>query len=270
MHHLAQACLRRSLHTEWFRQNGVRSTAKDLSEVHDPLASDHYPLSPLQHGMLFHYVQSGRHTGVDIEQLEIALPEDLDLRQPDPGVATGCGAASDSAHAISLGRRRRPAPGGPRDRRCARGCTRLVSPSGLRADRSHRRVPDDRSPARLRPEHRAAVARHGLPSRRAPYVPRVDLLPRPPRLLLRRGGARSPFRLSTSARRGDADRSRRVPRTGTTCSGWTRISGSARPTRRRSGADVWPASQRRPASTLSDCRPSVESHRPGTTRCGSV
>jgi natural product biosynthesis luciferase-like monooxygenase protein len=39
---------------------------------------EHYPLSPLQHGMLFHYVQSGRGTGVDIEQLEGRLFESLD------------------------------------------------------------------------------------------------------------------------------------------------------------------------------------------------
>jgi natural product biosynthesis luciferase-like monooxygenase protein len=39
---------------------------------------DHYPLSPLQHGMLFHYVQSGGETGVDIEQLEGRLHERVD------------------------------------------------------------------------------------------------------------------------------------------------------------------------------------------------
>src|SRR5262249_11237065 len=44
-----------------------------------PMISDRYPLSPLQQGMLFHYVQRGRSTGVDIEQLEIRLPEALDL-----------------------------------------------------------------------------------------------------------------------------------------------------------------------------------------------
>src|SRR6202011_3361381 len=38
---------------------------------------EHYPLSPLQHGMLFHYVQSGRETGVDIEQLEAHLHEPI-------------------------------------------------------------------------------------------------------------------------------------------------------------------------------------------------
>lgn len=38
-----------------------------------------YPLSPLQHGMLFHYVQRGRASGVDIEQLEAVLPEQLDV-----------------------------------------------------------------------------------------------------------------------------------------------------------------------------------------------
>src|SRR5882672_7725294 len=45
---------------------------------HDDVA-DAYPLSPLQHGMLFHYVQSGAHTGVDVEQLEGRLHEALDV-----------------------------------------------------------------------------------------------------------------------------------------------------------------------------------------------
>ena len=36
-----------------------------------------YPLSPLQHGMLFHQVQRGRGTGVDIEQLEGRLHEPI-------------------------------------------------------------------------------------------------------------------------------------------------------------------------------------------------
>src|SRR5260221_7623622 len=40
---------------------------------------DQYPLSPLQHGMLFHYVQGGRGTGVDIEQLEGRLHEPIDV-----------------------------------------------------------------------------------------------------------------------------------------------------------------------------------------------
>jgi natural product biosynthesis luciferase-like monooxygenase protein len=40
--------------------------------------TEHYPLSPLQHGMLFHYLQSGRETGVDIEQLEATLAEVID------------------------------------------------------------------------------------------------------------------------------------------------------------------------------------------------
>ncbi|MDQ6673653.1 MAG: LLM class flavin-dependent oxidoreductase [Chloroflexota bacterium] len=40
--------------------------------------TEHYPLSPVQHGMLFHYVQSGPHTGVDIEQLEAKLYEPID------------------------------------------------------------------------------------------------------------------------------------------------------------------------------------------------
>ena len=40
---------------------------------------DQYPLSPLQHGMLFHYVHSGRETGVDIEQLQGRLHEPIDL-----------------------------------------------------------------------------------------------------------------------------------------------------------------------------------------------
>src|SRR4051812_47414940 len=40
--------------------------------------TEHYALSPLQHGMLFHQVQSGRATGVDIEQLEGRLHEPLD------------------------------------------------------------------------------------------------------------------------------------------------------------------------------------------------
>src|SRR3954471_12171771 len=41
-------------------------------------AISRYPLSPLQHGMLFHHVHSGRETGVDIEQLEARLRESID------------------------------------------------------------------------------------------------------------------------------------------------------------------------------------------------
>src|SRR5690348_11152789 len=40
--------------------------------------AEQYPLSPLQHGMLFHQVHSGRETGVDIEQLEARLHEAID------------------------------------------------------------------------------------------------------------------------------------------------------------------------------------------------
>jgi natural product biosynthesis luciferase-like monooxygenase protein len=39
--------------------------------------TEQYPLSPLQHGMLFHHVQRGRATGVDIEQLEGRLHEPI-------------------------------------------------------------------------------------------------------------------------------------------------------------------------------------------------
>ena len=39
---------------------------------------DSYVLSPLQHGMLFHQLQSGRETGVDVEQLVATIKEDLD------------------------------------------------------------------------------------------------------------------------------------------------------------------------------------------------
>ena len=44
-----------------------------------PSPIEHYPLSPLQHGMLFHHVQSGGGTGVDIEQLEIRLHERIEF-----------------------------------------------------------------------------------------------------------------------------------------------------------------------------------------------
>src|ERR1700737_3730998 len=51
----------------------------------DPVLTDdvteHYPLSPLQHGMLFHYVQRGSGTGVDIEQLEGALHESIEVER---------------------------------------------------------------------------------------------------------------------------------------------------------------------------------------------
>ena len=38
---------------------------------------EQYALSPLQHGMLFHQLQSGHQTGVDIEQLEGHLHESI-------------------------------------------------------------------------------------------------------------------------------------------------------------------------------------------------
>jgi hypothetical protein len=37
-----------------------------------------YRLSPLQHGMLFHHLHGGREQGVDIEQLEGRLHEEVD------------------------------------------------------------------------------------------------------------------------------------------------------------------------------------------------
>src|SRR5258705_351533 len=50
--------------------------SRHMSAVTDEVP-EHYPLSPLQHGMLFHHVQSGRETGVDIEQLEARLHEPI-------------------------------------------------------------------------------------------------------------------------------------------------------------------------------------------------
>jgi len=41
-------------------------------------APEQYPLSPLQHGMLFHQIHSGPNTGVDIEQLVARLHEAID------------------------------------------------------------------------------------------------------------------------------------------------------------------------------------------------
>ena len=37
-----------------------------------------YPLTSVQHGMLFHRQRGGAHTGVDIEQMIAALHEELD------------------------------------------------------------------------------------------------------------------------------------------------------------------------------------------------
>ena len=37
-----------------------------------------YPLSPVQHGMLYHRLRGGGYTGVDIEQMVATLPEELD------------------------------------------------------------------------------------------------------------------------------------------------------------------------------------------------
>jgi len=48
-----------------------------MSSAADETTIEQYPLSPLQHGMLFHQLQSGRHTGVDIEQLEGHLHESI-------------------------------------------------------------------------------------------------------------------------------------------------------------------------------------------------
>ncbi len=39
-----------------------------------------YPLSPMQMGMLYHWV-SAPHSGVDVEQMVCALHEALDLRR---------------------------------------------------------------------------------------------------------------------------------------------------------------------------------------------
>ena len=42
-------------------------------------SGDSYPLSPMQSGMLFHYL-SDRNSGVDIEQLVCVLHEELDVQ----------------------------------------------------------------------------------------------------------------------------------------------------------------------------------------------
>jgi natural product biosynthesis luciferase-like monooxygenase protein len=49
---------------------------------------EQYPLSPLQHGMLFHHIHSGRGTGVDIEQLEVRLHESIDAQDLERAWAT--------------------------------------------------------------------------------------------------------------------------------------------------------------------------------------
>jgi natural product biosynthesis luciferase-like monooxygenase protein len=51
-----------------------------MSAVGTDDTHQHYPLSPLQHGMLFHHVHGGRGTGVDIEQLDGLLHEPVDER----------------------------------------------------------------------------------------------------------------------------------------------------------------------------------------------
>ncbi|HEX6463117.1 MAG TPA: condensation domain-containing protein, partial [Vicinamibacterales bacterium] len=56
---------------------------------------DSYPLSPLQHGMLFHHLQGGRETGVDVEQLDAKLHEPIDA-----ATLTRAWAAVADRHAI--------------------------------------------------------------------------------------------------------------------------------------------------------------------------
>jgi natural product biosynthesis luciferase-like monooxygenase protein len=57
--------------------------------------TEHYPLSPLQHGMLFHHIQSGGRTGVDIEQLVGHLHERM-----QEGVFSEAWVAVTAQHAV--------------------------------------------------------------------------------------------------------------------------------------------------------------------------
>ena len=71
-----------------------------------------YPLSPVQQGMLFHRVQSGRDTGVDIEQLVAHLARTIDVDALGAAWAARRRPAPDPADAVPLGGTRRAAAGG--------------------------------------------------------------------------------------------------------------------------------------------------------------
>src|ERR1700751_5017646 len=52
----------------------------DPNGMNQKLTTDRFPLSPMQQGMLFHYLKKPN-SGVDIEQLVIRLPEEIDDRR---------------------------------------------------------------------------------------------------------------------------------------------------------------------------------------------
>ena len=64
-----------------------------------------FALSPMQQGMLFHYLKEP-HSGVDIEQIVVHFPEKIDAQPIGNGVAVAGKTPRYFAHEVCLGGQR--------------------------------------------------------------------------------------------------------------------------------------------------------------------